>query len=109
MTDRIEIERLAKYITDDGAIANYLQIDRAEVASIRATMWQPKHIRFKPERTEGTRSSRGNKEETNARSDAKHGSESMRVAILESLDRYARRHRITRQEAGRRMISEGRL
>ena len=102
-----EIKSMIGYVTDDGAIAGHFRIDRALVATIRANIKHPKHVRFKAGRTEGNRAGKGNKEETQARIDGQTGSEALYNMIERMFERYAKRKRITAAEARTLMLNYG--
>jgi len=103
----VEIERACGYITDDGAIAAYFQIDRAQVATIRAGIKQPKHVRFKKERCESGDEGSGRDTHIKARIDGQTGSEALYNMTERMFERYAKRKRITSAEARTLMLNYG--
>ncbi len=103
---RPEIERMSGYVNDDGAIAAYFRIDRGDVAIIRANIKHPKHVRFKAERTEGgDHAGSGRDSYLAARTDGERGSEALRIAVITSIARHAKQHRIDIDTAAGRLLS----
>jgi len=107
MTDRIEIENLCKYITDDGYIAAYLQINREHIKAIRANIKHPKHVRFKKERCESGDEGSGRDTHARAVTEAQAGSEALYNMTERMFECYAKRKRITAAEARTLMLNFG--
>ncbi len=101
------IAKMCRYVTDDGAVAGYFQIDRAEVERIRAGIRTRQPKRYLAKRSESNRVGRGHSDDVRMQQDGREGSYGLKIAILSALDSHARAKRITRLEAGQRMISRG--
>ena len=107
MTDTRAIAHYCTYITDDGTIAAYCSIDRAQVATIRANIKPPQHTRFKAKRCESGNDGTGRDAERNARIAAQVASKKLYNMIERMFERYAKRKGITAAEAQTLMLNYG--
>ena len=102
-----EIKHMIGYVTDDGAIAGHFKIDRAQVATFRANIKQPKHVRFKKDRCESGDEGSGRDTHARAVTEAQTGSETLYNMTERMFERYAKRKRITAAEARTLMLNFG--
>lgn len=92
----IHVERMCRYVSDDGAVASYFRIPRHEVVAIRAKIpkIQPPKEPYLP-RDHNNINSSLRKEECAA----EDGSRRLLIALERMVERFARRHGLTIEKA----------
>ena len=97
----LEVEKLCRYITDDGGVAAYFGISRERVAAIRANMPDPKKQpkRFLDKRSEPLGTADGNGTALKAQSLAQEASAQMLERLRKLYRNFGDRHGISPDEA----------
>jgi hypothetical protein len=98
----IHVERMCRYVTDDGAVASYFRIPRHEVVAIRAKIpkIEPPKEPYLPRDHHNINSS--NRKEECA---AEDGSRRLLIALERMFERFARKHCITIEKAQELQLS----
>ncbi len=96
----VQTAHLCSYITDDGAVAAYMGVDREFVAKVRSELPRNEPVRFKANRNERygeeRRSSSGLQQDADARADAVRGSTKLFDKLTLAFQRHTDRYRIGR-------------
>ncbi len=99
MRDPTPIERMCRYVTDDGTIAAYFQVSREIVAKARREMHIPQQRRFSETRVEGTNKSNGTGTDARPACGDKDGCEALAKRMNALAWRESRLMRITEAQA----------
>jgi hypothetical protein len=101
-----EVEKLCRYVTDDGTVAGYFGISRQRVAAIRAHMRIPEDRRFLAKRSEPESAADGSAQPLKAYNLAANGSAMLLERCNMLFRRFADRHRLD-FETARRLQLDG--